>query len=142
MNIGRVRVQEGNLVEARRCCSKALALAPDLAQANYFMARVEKTEGKLQAAVNRLEKVTAQYPKDRVVHNDLGRNLFLMQRYKEAMAQFEQTLTIDPEDLTAHYNLMLCYNGLGDEARSRSTRSCTCASRPTRRRSPSRVRTA
>jgi len=24
-------------------------------------------------------------------------------------------LEIDPEDLQAHYNLMLCYNGLGDE---------------------------
>jgi hypothetical protein len=24
-------------------------------------------------------------------------------------------LTIDPEDLQAHYNLMLCYNGLGNE---------------------------
>ena len=24
-------------------------------------------------------------------------------------------LAIDPEDLQAHYNLMLCYNGLGDE---------------------------
>jgi hypothetical protein len=24
-------------------------------------------------------------------------------------------LDIDPEDLQAHYNLMLCYNGLGDE---------------------------
>ena len=27
-------------------------------------------------------------------------------------------LTIDPEDLQAHYNLMLCYNGLGDEAKA------------------------
>ncbi len=24
-------------------------------------------------------------------------------------------LAVDPEDLQAHYNLMLCYNGLGDE---------------------------
>ncbi len=27
----------------------------------------------------------------------------------------QQVLAIDPEDLQAHYNLMLCYNGLGDE---------------------------
>jgi hypothetical protein len=32
--------------------------------------------------------------------------------------EFEQTLSIDPEDLQAHYNLMLCYNGLGDDARA------------------------
>ena len=28
-------------------------------------------------------------------------------------------MAIDPEDLQAHYNLMLCYNGLGDERRAR-----------------------
>jgi hypothetical protein len=27
----------------------------------------------------------------------------------------QQALAVDPEDLQAHYNLMLCYNGLGDE---------------------------
>ena len=27
-------------------------------------------------------------------------------------------LRIDPEDLQAHYNLMLCYQGLGDHARA------------------------
>ena len=28
-------------------------------------------------------------------------------------------LSIDPEDLQAHYNLMLCYNGLGQEAQAK-----------------------
>jgi hypothetical protein len=27
----------------------------------------------------------------------------------------QSVLAIDPEDLQAHYNLMLCYNGLGQE---------------------------
>src|SRR5947199_9537009 len=27
----------------------------------------------------------------------------------------KSVLAVDPEDLQAHYNLMLCYNGLGDE---------------------------
>jgi len=29
--------------------------------------------------------------------------------------QLQAVLAIDPEDLQAHYNLMLCYNGLGDQ---------------------------
>jgi len=119
VNIGRVRVQEGNVTGAREVLEKALALAPDLARANYFMARVQKAEGKLPDAIASLQKVVAQYPRDRVVRDDLGRNLFLMRKYREAIAQFEQTLTIDPEDLQAHYNLMLCYNGIGDAARSK-----------------------
>jgi Flp pilus assembly protein TadD len=119
VNIGRVRVQEGNVAGAREVLERALALAPDLARANYFMSRVEKAEGKLDASLASLQKVIAQYPKDRVVRNDAGRNLFLLRRYRDAIAQFEATLAIDPEDLTAHYNLMLCYNGVGDQARSK-----------------------
>jgi tetratricopeptide (TPR) repeat protein len=119
VNIGRVCVQEGNVAGAREVLERALALAPDLPRANYFMSRVEKAEGRLDASLASLRKVIAQYPKDRVVRNDAGRNLFLLRRYREAIEQFDVALAIDPEDLTAHYNLMLCYNGIGDQARSK-----------------------
>jgi tetratricopeptide (TPR) repeat protein len=46
----------------------------------------------------------------------VGRILFLQKKYAAAVTEFNQTLAIDPEDLQAHYNLMLCYSGLGDEA--------------------------
>ena len=35
------------------------------------------------------------------------------------MKVLQQVLAVDPEDLQAHYNLMLCYNGLGDEKMSK-----------------------
>ena len=44
-------------------------------------------------------------------------------RYGEAIDVFEATLTIDPEDLQAHYNLMLSYQGAGnreDASRARA----------------------
>jgi len=65
-----------------------------------------------------LRTVLAQFPRDRVVRNELGRVLFLKKQYAEAVKEFEKTLSIDPEDLQAHYNLMLCYNGLGDDAKA------------------------
>jgi tetratricopeptide (TPR) repeat protein len=40
--------------------------------------------------------------------------LFLERRYPEAIAELRRVLAIDPEDLQAHYNLMLCYQGVGD----------------------------
>ena len=49
-----------------------------------------------------------------MVLNQLGRVLFLQRQFNDAIAAFEQVLAIDPEDLQAHYNLMLCYQGLGD----------------------------
>ena len=60
----------------------------------------------------------AQYPRDRVVHDELGRIYFLQKRYADAVKELQQTLAIDPEDLQANYNLMLCYTGLGDEAKA------------------------
>ena len=118
VNIGRVRAQEGDNVGAVQVLDKALALRPGLARANYFYARVLKEDGKYDEAIAKLQSVLRQYPRDRVVWNELGRIYFLQKKYADAVKAFQATLAIDPEDLQAHYNLMLCYNGLGDDARA------------------------
>ncbi len=117
-NVGRVRVQEGNTDGAKEVLLKALALKPGLARANFFYGRVLREEGKYDQAAQVLQEVLAQFPRDRVVRNELGRVLFLQKRYADAVAEFQKTLAIDPEDLQANYNLMLCYTGLGDEAKA------------------------
>jgi DNA-binding SARP family transcriptional activator len=58
----------------------------------------------------------AQYPRDRVVLNQKARVLFLQRRYQDAIATLQRVLAIDPEDVQAHYNLMLSYRGAGDAA--------------------------
>jgi len=115
INIGRCAVQEGDMERARTVLEKALALKPDLARANYFYARVLRADGNYEGAASRLRLVLAQYPRDRVALNDLGRILFLERKYDDAVKTLQSVLAIDPEDLQAHYNLMLCYNGLGQE---------------------------
>lgn len=121
-NVGRVRVQEGNTEGAKEVLLKALALKPGLPRANFFYGRVLKLEGRYDEATQVLQAVLAQFPRDRVVRNELGRVLFLQKRYNEAVAEFQKTLAIDPEDLQANYNLMLCYTGLGDEAKANEHR--------------------
>jgi Flp pilus assembly protein TadD len=115
VNIGRCAVQEGDMERARTVLEKALALSPNLARANFFYAKVLRADGNYEGAADRLRKVLAQYPRDRVALNDLGRILFLQRKYDEAVKVLNSVLAIDPEDLQAHYNLMLCYSGLGDE---------------------------
>ncbi len=115
VNIGRCAVQEGDMAQARVVLEKALSLSPNLARANYFYARVLRADGNYDGAGTRLRLVLAQYPRDRVALNDLGRILFLQRKYPEAVNTLQRVLAIDPEDLEAHYNLMLCYNGLGNE---------------------------
>jgi tetratricopeptide (TPR) repeat protein len=118
VNIGRALVQEGDLDGARTALDKALSLAPDLARSHFFYSRVLRSEGRYDEALSHLRKVIAQYPEDRVVRNDAGRVLFLEKKYAEAIQEFQKVLAIDPEDVQAHYNLMLCYNGLGDHDRA------------------------
>src|SRR5882672_3023004 len=115
VNIGRAALQEGDVSRARTVLEKALALSPDLPRAHFFYSGVLRQEGDYDGAAQHLRKVLAQYPRDRVAVNNLGRVLFLQRKYSEAVQVLQQVLAIDPEDLQAHYNLMLCYNGLGDE---------------------------
>ena len=118
VNLGRVRFQEGNLAAAKTVLEKALELSPSLARANFFYAKVLRNQGHYDDAAAHLRKVLEQYPRDRVVHDELGRILFLQRRYGDAIQEFNATLGIDPEDLEANYNLMLCYTGLGQNERS------------------------
>ena len=97
---------------------KALALSPNLARAHYFYARVLRSDGDYDGAARQLQLVLQQYPRDRVARNDLGRVLFLSRKYSEAIAQIQQAIAVDPEDLQANYNLMLCYKGMGDSAKA------------------------
>src|SRR5262249_31549614 len=117
-NIGRVLLQEGDTAGARKVLEKSLAIDAKLARTNFFYAKALREDGDYDGAIAHLQTVLAQFPRDRVVHNELGRILFLQKRYADAVAEFEKTLAIDPEDLQAHYNLMLCYNGLGDNKKA------------------------
>ena len=114
VNIGRARVLVGDMAGAKVVLDKALQLSPHLARAHYFYARVLRQTGDYDGAIAQLLQVIQQYPHDRVVRNDLGRVYFLQHRYATAQAQFQQALAIDPEDLEANYNLMLCETGIGN----------------------------
>ena len=115
VNIARARMQEGNTDAAIPFLEKALAVNPQLASAHYFRGLALKADGQYSQAFEEFASAAAEYPRDRVVRNQMGRMLFLQRKYGEAVAELEKTLAVDPEDLEAHYNLMLCYRGLNDD---------------------------
>jgi tetratricopeptide (TPR) repeat protein len=118
VNIARARVQEGNTDAAKPVLQRALELNPRLASAHYFLGLALKADGKYAEAYEQFAQAAALYPRDRVVRNQMGRMLFLQRKFREAVAELAKSLAVDPEDLEAHYNLMLCYRGLGDDAQA------------------------
>jgi tetratricopeptide (TPR) repeat protein len=113
LNVARALIQEGETDAARPFAQRALEMSPDLARAHFFNAMIQKADGDYAAALKSLAEARQQYPRDRVVLNQSGRILFLQRRYREAISALEQALAVDPEDVQAHYTLMLCYRGLG-----------------------------
>ncbi len=71
-----------------------------------------KAAGDYDGALQHLRLTEQQYPRDRVATNQIGRILFLQRRYGDAVQALQKTLAVDPEDVQAHYTLMLCYRGL------------------------------
>ena len=118
LNIGRALIQEGETERARPLVMKALKLQPNLPRAEFFLSQIQKTAGDYEGAYRSLVACTEQYPRDRVALNQMGRVLFLERRYADAISAFQRTLAVDPEDVQAHYNLMLSYRGLGNNDRA------------------------
>jgi len=107
----------------------------------WFNGLVNKQNGFLDRAISEfrsiledrypeLERRSFDFSKDYEVINELGQTYFeraKMERsnpvqqkefLQRAVEQFTHTLAIDPENLTAHYNLALLYGQLGDEAKA------------------------
>ena len=118
LNVARALIQEGQTEEARPFVDRALKIDSSLGRIWFFKAMAEKAAGDYEAALASLRRVEAQYPRDRVVLNQIGRILFLKRDYKAAVEALEKVLAVDPEDVQAHYNLMLACRGLGDAGRA------------------------
>lgn len=116
LNVARALIQSGDTDAAKPYLERAVAAGPTLARTHYFRALVQKTDGDFAGALASLALVERQYPRDRVVLNQIARILFLERRYREALDVLARVARVDPEDLQMHYTAMLCYRAVGDEA--------------------------
>ena len=115
LNVARALIQEGETDRAKPYLAKAMQLDNSLARIHFFQAMVQKADGDYNGALQSLRMVEAKYPRDRVNLNQIGRILFLKKQYAESVQALQAVLQVDPEDVQAHYTLMLAYRGLGDE---------------------------
>ena len=115
---------------------------------NWLAGRVNRGNGQLEDAIVNFRSVLTDrsavmiersfdFSKDYRVINELGGTLFdLAKRHrgdsqaaereqllKDAVAQFQQTLKLDSENVDAHYNLMQIYEVLGDRQQAEQHRA-------------------
>jgi tetratricopeptide (TPR) repeat protein len=105
--------------EAANILAGVVKASPTLARALFQQARIFMKRGQLDRAESNIRQVLAAYPRDRISLQQLGELCKIKRDYKGALECYEKILQIDPEDLGAHYNLMLVYRKLGrhDEAK-------------------------
>ena len=99
--------------DARPSLAKALELSPNNARALYYRALVERNEGNLDLAIVDLQSVAKAFPQSRDAHRELGFSYYQQHKYPLARAEYEYVQSIDPDDLSAHYNLAILYRRTG-----------------------------
>jgi Tfp pilus assembly protein PilF len=117
-NIGLTEIEWEKYASARSNLHMALSLSNDNARALYYMALVERRAGNPEAEQANLLKVVAQYPLSRDAHRELGKSYYRQNKAEEAIKQFEALQAIDPDDVTAHYNLSILYGRMGMEKKA------------------------
>ncbi len=142
LNLARVYLKEGRLDDAVGALQRAAKTDPPAPRwtVAWLNGLVNKQNGYLDKAIAEFRSILDdKYPeldqrgfdfsKDYEVINELGQTLFERSKLErgeenaarrrdflqQAMVQFQKTLALDSENVTAHYNLALIYAQLGDE---------------------------
>lgn len=117
-NIGIVDVLWEKYDDAKPNIAKALSILPGDPRALYYRAIVERNAGSVEDAVTDLNAVLAKYPRSRDALRELGFSYYQQHQYDKARECYEKLQLIDPDDLSAHYNLAILYRRLHDKTRS------------------------
>jgi tetratricopeptide (TPR) repeat protein len=117
-NLGIVYLQWERYTDAAASLKKALTMMPGDARALYYQALVERNQGDLQAAVADLQQVAAKFPRSIDAHRELGFSYYQQHKYDLARVEYETVQGIEPDDLSAHYNLAIIYRREGDKQKA------------------------
>ncbi len=117
-NVALAEIQWEKYDSARASITRALAVSPDNPRALYYLAQLQRRAGEYDAEIANLKKVAEQFPASRDARRDLGLAYYRRQDYPAARIQFEAVQQIDPDDLSAHYNLSIIYRRMDMEQKA------------------------
>jgi tetratricopeptide (TPR) repeat protein len=146
LNRARVYIKEGRLDEAAAALALARDFDPAAPpwSVAYFTGLVNKQNGYLDDAIANFKEILAMkdteecrrrefdFTQDYTLLNELGQTIFERAKQErgesnrprrtellnESVAMFQRVIELDAEDLSAHYNLSLIYEQLGEKAKA------------------------
>jgi tetratricopeptide (TPR) repeat protein len=107
---GRVYLDDGDLLAARE--QFRLAASGDPLRGRAWEGAVLRRMGQPDQAAALLEPLARRFPRDLRLRFELGSAYLAALRNSDAAREFEAMLDVDPIDISAHYNLMLCLQRL------------------------------
>jgi Flp pilus assembly protein TadD/peroxiredoxin len=116
--LGTLLARSGETARARAAFERALALQPDLAEANNDLGALLAQGGNLDVAIGRFRAALASTPEYPDALNNLGYALLLTGHDQEARALYEKALALQPDFPEALNNLGLLYGRAGDMDRA------------------------
>jgi Tfp pilus assembly protein PilF/peroxiredoxin len=116
--LGTLLAKSGEASRARSAFERALALQPDLAEANNDLGALLAQQGDLPAAIERFRAALASTPDYPDALNNLGYALLLSGNNDEARGLYEKAIALQPDFPEALNNLGLLYGRGGDMERA------------------------
>jgi len=110
-----------DFTEASRAYSRAQMLAPGNALVLRDFGRFAVLMGQAERGLAALRRALVLDPLNQSIHVKLGDALMFARHYREAIAAFEGTLALDPENSLAYADRGLAYFGLGDMQNARES---------------------
>lgn len=104
-NVAQVLGWAGKHEDAYAVALRAIALAPDHAQAHVQAAGSAFRLGRIDEALEHYREAVRLEPRDPRAQNNLGHTLAARGRLDEAIVHYRAALRLDPELAAAHYNL-------------------------------------
>lgn len=112
--LGKLKVIENQIAEAKELFGRAIELMPEYLDANLQLSLLDEKEQKTEEAIRRLETLVQLYPFNTEVLFQLGRLYFNADRIDEAIDLFQQIIRFAPNHANAHYSLGLAYERKGE----------------------------
>jgi TolB-like protein/Tfp pilus assembly protein PilF len=110
-----------NFTEANEEYDRALALAPGNAHVLRVYGTFAVDMGRTEAGIAAARRAVLLDPLNRDGHLDLGLALYWARQNKDAIAEFQDALTLDPEHPAAYADRGLAYYALGDFSSARTS---------------------